>query len=237
MVRKLAGLLNLCRCLDKRLPQVKVSLERLPRILRVPLHAQAERLAFDFDALGNAVGCLGDQARALTQTVDATVMCRVGLDQPVPAKRALQQRARHDLDGMHGVVEHVGMAPLRAALASAQARHVHAQGAASGDIEQLRAAAGGKERLLGAKHLVNQLKLKAVANFAAQRGVVRTLVAPAFGVDVRAAGNSDTVGDFHVMTDDIDVFGNRHLQRQAAGGKDGIDKDTCDFLVGGERLA
>ena len=237
VVRKLAGLLNLGRCLDKRLPQVKVGLERLPRVLRVPLHAQAERLAFDFDALGNAVGCLGDQARALTQTIDATVMCRVGLDQPVPAKRALQQRARHDLDGMHGVVEHVGMAPLRAALASAQARHVHAQGAASGDIEQLRAAAGGKERLLGAKHLVNQLKLKAVANFAAQRGVVRTLVAPAFGVDVRAAGNGDTVSDFHVMTDDIDVFGNGHLQRQAAGGKDGIDKDARNLLVGGERLA
>ena len=39
------------------------------------------------------------------------------------------------------------------------------------------------------------------------------------------------------MTDNIDVFGNRHLQRQATGGKDGIDKDTCDFLVGGERLA
>lgn len=237
MVRELTGLLNLGRCLDKRLPQVKVGLERLPRVLRVPLHAQAERLAFDFDALGNAVGCLGDQARAFTQAVDAAVMCRVGLDQPVPANRALQQRARHDLDGVHGIVEHVGMAPLRAALARTQARHVHAQGAAGGDIEQLRASAGGKERLLGAKHLVNQLKLKTVANLAAQRGVVRTLVAPAFGVDVRAAGNSDTVSDFHVMTDNIDVFGNRHLQRQATGGKDGIDKDTCDFLVGGERLA
>ena len=85
----------------------------------MPLHAQAEGLAFDFDALGNAVGCLGDQARAFTQTIDAAVVCGVGLDKPVPAKRALQQRARHDLDGMHGVVEHVGMAPLRAALASA----------------------------------------------------------------------------------------------------------------------
>ena len=237
MIRELAGPLNLCRCLDKRLPQVKVGLERLPGVLGMPLHAQAERLTFDFDALGNAVGCLGDQARALTQTIDAAVMCRVGLDQPVPTNRALQQRARHDLDGVHGIVEHVGMAPLRAALARTQARHVHAQGAAGGDIEQLRASAGGKERLLGAKHLVNQLKLKTVANLAAQRGVVRTLVAPAFGVDVRAAGNSDTVSDFHVMTDNIDVFGNRHLQRQATGGKDGIDKDTCDFLVGGERLA
>lgn len=95
-----------------------------------------------------------------------------GLDQPVTANRALQQRARHDLDGVHGIVEHVGMAPLRAALARTQARHVHAQGAAGGDIEQLRASAGGKERLLGAKHLVNQLKLKTVANLAAQRGVV-----------------------------------------------------------------
>lgn len=237
MVRKLAGLLNLCRRLDKRLPQVKVGLERLPGVLGVPLHAQAERLALDLDALGYAIGCLGDQARALAQAVDAAVMCRVGLDEPVPANRALQQRARHDLDRMHRVVEHVGMAPLRAALASAQARHVHAQGAAGGDVEQLRAAAGGKERLLGAKHLVNQLKLKTVANLAAQRGVVRTLVAPAFGVDVRAARNGDAVGDFHVMTDNIDVFGNRHLQRQAAGGKDGIDKDACDFLVGGERLA
>lgn len=194
-------------------------------------------MPLDLDALGNAVGCLGDQARALTQTVDAAVVCGVGLDQPVPANRALQQRARHDLDRVHGIVEHVSVAPLRAALASAQARHVHAQGAASGDVEQLRAAAGGKERLLGAKHLVNQLKLKTVANLAAQRGVVRTLVAPAFGVDVRAAGNSDTVSDFHVMTDNIDVFGNRHLQRQAAGGKDGIDKDAGDLLVGGERLA
>ena len=237
MVCGLAGLLDLCRCLDKRLPQVKVGLERLPRVLGVPLHTQAERLAFDLDALGNAVGCLGDQARAFTQTIDAAVVCGVGLDQPVPAKRALQQRARHDLDGMHGVVEHVGMAPLRAALASAQARHVHAQGAASGDVEQLRAAAGGKERLLGAKHLVNQLKLKTVANLAAQRGIVRTLVAPTFGVDVRAAGNSDTIGDFHVMTDDLNVLGDGHLQWQAAGGKDGIDKDACDFLVGRERLA
>ena len=237
MVCGLAGLLDLCRCLDKRLPQVKVGLERLPRVLGVPLHTQAERLAFDLDALGNAVGCLGDQARAFTQTLDAAVVCGVGLDQPVPANRALQQRTWHDLDGMHGVVEHVGVAPLRAALASAQARHVHAQGAASGDVEQLRAAAGGKERLLGAKHLVNQLKLKTVANLAAQRGIVRTLVAPTFGVDVRAAGNSDTISDFHVMTDDLNVLGDGHLQWQAAGGKDGIDKDACDFLVGRERLA
>lgn len=237
VVRKLAGLLNLCRRLDKRLPQVKVGLERLPRVLGMPLHAQAEWLAFDLDALGNAVSCLGDQARALTQTVDATVMCRVGLDQPVPAKRALQQRARHDLDGMHGVVEHVGMAPLRAALASAQARHVHAQGAASGDIEQLRAAAGGKERLFGAEHLADQLKLKAIADLATEGGVVGSIIAPTFGIDIGAAGNGDAVGDIDVMTDDLNVLGDGHLQRQAAGGKDGIDKDTCDFLVGGERLA
>lgn len=58
MVRELTGLLNLCRCLDKRLPQIKVGLERLPRVLGMPLHAQTERLTFDFDALGNAVGCL-----------------------------------------------------------------------------------------------------------------------------------------------------------------------------------
>ena len=237
VVRKLAGLLNLCSCLDKRLPQVKVGLERLPGVFGVPLHAQAERLALDFDALGDAIGCLGDQARMLTQAVDAAMVCRVGLDQPVPAKRALQQRARNDFDRVHGVVEHVGMAPLRAALACAQARHVHAQGAAGGDVEQLRAAAGGKERLLGAKHLVDELKLKTVANLAAQRGIVRTLVAPALGVDVGAARNGDTVGDFHVMTDDISVFGNRHLQRQATGGKNGVDKDACDLLVGGERLA
>lgn len=237
MIRELAGLLNLGCCLDKRLPQVKVGLERLPGVLGVPLHAQAERLAFDFDALGNAVGCLGDQARALTQTVDAAVMCRVGLDQPVPANRALQQRARHDLDGVHGIVEHVGMAPLRAALACTQARHVHAQGAAGGDIEQLRASAGGKERLLGAKHLADQLKLKAIADLAAEGGVVGSIIAPALGVDVRAAGNGDAVGDIDVMTDNLNVLGNRHLQRQAAGGKDGIDKDACDFLVGGERLA
>lgn len=155
MIRELARLLYLGRRLDKRLPQVKVGLECLPGVLGMPLHAQAERLAFDFDTLGNAIGCLGDQARAFTQTIDAAVMCRVGLDQPVPAKRALQKRTRHDLDGMHGVVEHVGMAPLRAALASAQVRHVHAQGAASGDIEQLCAAAGGKERLFGAEHLAD----------------------------------------------------------------------------------
>ena len=236
MVRELAGLLYLGRCLDKRLPQVKVGLERHPRVLGMPLHAQAERLAFDFDALGNAVGCLGDQARAFTQTVDAAVMCRVGLDQPVPANRALQQRARHDLDGVHGIVEHVGMAPLRAALARAQARHVHAQGAASGDVEQLRAAAGGKERLLGAKHLADQLKLKAIADLAAEGGVVGSIIAPTFGIDVGAAGDGDAVGDINVMTDDLNVLGDGHLQRQAASGKDGIDKDTCDFLVGGEHL-
>ena len=237
MIRELAGLLYLGSSLDKRLPQVKVGLERLPRVFRMPLYAQAERLAFDFDALGNAVGCLGDQARALTQTIDAAVMCRVGLDQPVPANRALQQRARHDLDRVHGVVEHVGVAPLRAALARTQARHVHAQGAAGGDVEQLRAAAGGKERLLGAEYLVDQLKLKTIADLAAEGGVVGSIIAPALGVDVRAAGNGDAAGDIDVMTDNLNVLGDGHLQRQAAGGKNGIDKDTCDFLVGGERLA
>lgn len=237
MVRELTSLLDLCRCLDKRLPQVKVGLERLPRVLGMPLYAQAERLAFDFDAFGNAVGCLGDQARAFTQTVDAAVVCRVGLDQPVPANRALQQRARHDLDGVYGVVEHVGMAPLRAALTSAQARHVHAQGAASGDIEQLRAAAGGKERLFGAEHLADQLKLKAIADLAAEGGVVGSIIAPALGIDIGAAGDGDAVGDIDVMTDNLNVLGDGHLQRQAAGGKNGIDKDAGDFLVGGERLA
>ena len=236
MICELTSLLNLCRCPDKRLPQVKVGLERLPRVLGMPLHAQAERLAFDFDALGNAVGCLGDQSRAFTQAVDAAVMCRVGLDQPVPANRALQQRARHDLDGVHGIVEHVGMAPLRAALARTQARHVHAQGAAGGDIEQLRAAAGGKERLFGAEHLADQLKLKAIADLAAEGGVVGSIIAPTFGIDIGAAGNGDAVGDIDVMTDDLNVLGDGHLQRQAASGKDGIDKDTCDFLVGGEHL-
>lgn len=237
MVCGLARLLNLCCCFDKRLPQVKVGLERLPGVLGVPLHAQAERLALDFDALGNAVGCLGDQARAFTQTLDAAAVCGVGLDKPVPANRALQQRARHDLDGMHGIVEHVGMAPLRAALASAQARHVHAQGAARGDVEQLRAAAGGKERLLGTEHLVDQFKLKAIADLAAEGGVVGSIIAPTFGIDIGAAGNGDAVGDIDVMTDNIDVFGNRHLQRQAAGGKNGVDKDAGDLLVGRERFA
>ena len=237
MVRELAGLLYLGSSLDKRLPQVKVGFERLPGVLGMPLHAQAERLALDLDALGNAIGCLGDQARALTQTIDAAVVCGVGLDQPVPTKRALQQRTRHDFDGMYGVVEHVGMAPLRAALARAQARHVHAQGAAGGDIEQLRAAAGGKERLFGAEHLADQLKLKAIADLAAEGGVVGSIIAPTFGIDIGAAGNGDAVGDIDVMTDDLNVFGDGHLQRQAAGGKNGIDKDTCDFLVGRESLA
>lgn len=133
----------------------------------MPLHAQTERLSLDLNALGYAIGCLGDQARALAQAVDAAMVCGVGLDEPASAKRALQQRARHDLDRMHGVVEHMGMAPLRAALARAQARHVHAQGAAGGDVEQLRATAGGKERLFGAEHLVDELELKAIANLAA----------------------------------------------------------------------
>ena len=155
----------------------------------------------------------------------------------MPANRAFQQRARHDLDGVHGIVEHVGVAPLRATLARTQARHVHAQGAAGGDVEQLRAAAGGKERLFGAEYLVDQLKLKAIADFAAEGGVVGSIIAPTFGIDIGAAGNGDTVSDFHVMTDDLNVLGDGHLQRQAAGGKNGIDKDTCDFLVGGERLA
>ncbi len=154
----------------------------------MPLHAQAERLAFDLDALGNAVGCLGDQTRAFAQTIDAAVMCGVGLDQPVPANRVLQQRARHDLDRMHRVVEHVGMAPLRAALARAQARHVHAQGAAGGDVEQLRAAAGGKERLFGAEYLVDQLKLKTIADLAAEGGVVGSIIAPTFGIDIGPPG-------------------------------------------------
>lgn len=219
MACELAGLLYLGRRLDKRLPQIKVGLERLPGVLGMPLHAQAERLAFDLDALGNAVGCLGDQTRALTQTIDAAVVCGVGLDQPVSANRAVEQRARHDLDGVHRVVEHVGMAPLRAALASAQARHVHAQGAASGDIEQLRAAAGGKERLFGAKHLADQLKLKAIADLAAEGGVVGSIIAPALGVDIGAAGNGDAVGDIDVMTDDLDILGDGHLQRQAAAAR------------------
>ena len=134
MVCELAGLLYLGRRLDKRLPQIKVGLERLPGVLGMPLHAQAERLALDFDALGHAIGCLCDQARMLAQTIDAAMVRRVGLDEPVPAECALQQRARYDLDGVHGVVEHVGVAPLRAALARAQARHVHAQGATGGDV-------------------------------------------------------------------------------------------------------
>ena len=134
MVRELARLLNLGRCLDKRLPQVKVGLECLPGVLGVPLHAQAEGLALDLDAFGHAVGCLGDQARMLAQTIDAAMVRRVGLDELVAAECALQQRARYDLDGMHGVVEHVGVAPLRAALTRTQARHVHAQGTAGGDV-------------------------------------------------------------------------------------------------------
>ena len=236
MVHELAGLLNLSRCLDKRLPQVKVGLERLPGVLGVPLHAQTEGLAFDLDALGYAIGCLRYQARVLAQAIDAAMVRRVGLDELVPAECALQQRARYDLDGVHGVVEYVGMAPLRAALARAQARHVHAQGAAGRDIEQLRAAAGGKERFFGTEHLVDQLELKAIADLAAERRIVRALVAPALGVDVGAAGDGDAVGDVDVMTDDLDVIGNGHLQRQAAGGKDRIDKDAGDLLVGGERL-
>ena len=153
------------------------------------------------------------------------------------AKRALQQRARHDLDRVHGIVEHVGMAPLCAALASAQARHVHAQSAASGDIEQLRAAAGGKERLFGAEHLADQLKLKAIADLTAEGGVVGSIIAPTFGIDIGAAGNGDAVGDIDVMTDDLNVLGDGHLQRQAAGSKNGIDKDARDLLVGGEHFA
>lgn len=155
----------------------------------------------------------------------------------MPANRALQQRTRHDLDGMHGVVERVGVASLRAALASAQAWHVHAQGAAGSDVEQLCAAARGKERLFGAKHFADQLKLKAIADLAAEGGVVGSIIAPALGIDIGAAGNGDAVGEIDVMTDNLNVLGDGHLQRQAAGGKDGIDKDACDFLVGGERLA
>lgn len=134
MVCELAGSLNLSRCLDKRLPQVKVGLERLPGVLGVPLHAQAEGLALDLDTLGHAIGCLRHQARVLAQAVDATVVRRVGLDEPVPAECTLQQRARYDLDRVHGIIEYVGMTPLRAALARTQARHVHAQGAAGGDV-------------------------------------------------------------------------------------------------------
>ena len=62
-------------------------------------------------------------------------------------------------------------------------------------------------------------------------------MAPAVGVDIRAAGNSDTVGDIDVMADALNVLGDGHLQRQAAGGKDGIDKDAGNLLVGGERFA
>ena len=203
----------------------------------MPLHAQAEGLALDLDALGHAVGCLSDQARMLAQAIDAAMMRRVGLDEPVPAECAFQQRTRYDLDGVHGIVEHVGMTPLGATFARTQARHVHAQGATGGDIEQLRAAAGGKERLLGTKHLVDQLELKAIADLAAERRVVRALVAPALGVNIRSAGDGDAVGDIDVMADDFDVLGDGHLQRQAAGGKDGIDKDAGNLLVGGERLA
>ena len=194
-------------------------------------------MTLDLDALGHAVGCLGDQARMLAQTIDTAMVRRVGLDEPVPAECALQQRARYDLDGVHGIVEYVGMTPLRAALARAQARHVHAQGAAGCNVEQLRAAAGGKERLFGAEHLVDQLELKAITNLTAQRGVVGALVAPTLGIDVGAAGDGDAVGDVDVMTDNLDVLGDGHLKRQAAGGKDGIDKDAGNFLVGGERLA
>lgn len=203
----------------------------------MPLHAQAERLALDLDTLGDAVGCLSDQARVLAQAIDAAVVRRVGLDESVSAKCALQQRARYDLDGVHGVVKRVGMAPLRATLARTQARHVHAQGAAGGDVEQLRATASGKERLFGAEYLADQLKLKAIADLTAEGGVVGSIIAPTFGIDVGAAGNGDAVGDIDIMADDLNVLGDGHLQRQATGGKDGIDEDACDFLVGGECLA
>ena len=82
MVCELAGSLNLGRRLDKRLPQVKVGFERLPGVLGVPLHAQAEGLALDLDALGHAVGCLGDQARMLAQTIDAAMLVWMSLCPP-----------------------------------------------------------------------------------------------------------------------------------------------------------
>lgn len=74
MVCGLARLLNLGRCLDKRLPQVKVGLERLPGVLGMPLHAQAERLAFDLDALGYAVGRFRNQTRAFAEAVHTAVV-------------------------------------------------------------------------------------------------------------------------------------------------------------------
>lgn len=80
-------------------------------------------------------------------------------------------------------------------------------------------------------------KLKAIADLAAEGGVVGSIIAPALGIDIGAAGDGDAVGDIDVMTDDLNVLGDGHLQRQAAGGKNGIDKDAGDFLVGGERLA
>ena len=63
----------------------------------------------------------------------------------------------------------------------------------------------------------DQLKLKAIANLAAEGGVVGSIIAPALGVDVRAAGNGDAVGDIDVMTDNLNVLGDGHLQRQTAG--------------------
>ena len=181
------------RCLDKRLPQVKVGLERLPRVLGMPLYAQAERLAFDFDAFGNAVGCLGDQVRALPRTVDAAVMLPSWSGSACARQpRASSSGARHDLDGVHGVVEQVvwrHCVPPRAPRLGTSMHRVPPVATLSNCVPRQVVKSG----FLARSTSLTSLNSKRSRISAAQRGVVRTLVAPAFGVDVRAAGNGDAV--------------------------------------------
>lgn len=86
------------------------------------------------------------------------------------------------------------------------------------------------------EHLAYQAKLKAVANFAAKRGVVWVGYAPALGVHIRAAGDGKTVCHLYVALDNRIVVGKRHQHGQSACGQNRIHEHGGDAFVGREGL-
>ena len=128
------------------------------------------------------------------------------------------------------------MAPLDHALAGAEARNVHAERSAERDVQELRTATGGKQRLVRGDGGAQERQLKGIALRAEQGGVVGGLVAPERGTHVGSPRHGDAVGTVDILADDALVLGEGHHKRQAAGGENRIDKAVGDCLLRGNRL-
>ncbi len=114
----------------------------------MPLHAHAETLALDLDRLRNAVGRNRGEAHVLAEPLDAAMMARVHLDLARPIEDAREKRPVLDRDGVRRVVQDGQVPPVHLALGHGQAGHVHAQGPAQCDVQDLHAAAGGEQGLV-----------------------------------------------------------------------------------------